>query len=340
MATPTKTDTDQLVRSLYLGILYRNPQPQELAHWVRQVENGLEPDALVNLLLNSEENQKHGPAAHLAFRPGHFYSPIVDTTAIAPDFRRRSAEPPPLSLPGITIDLESQIELWYRMLPFLREIPFPDAPADGFRYHFDNTNFAYGDGSILYAVLRLFKPDRLIEIGSGYSSACSLDTIERYLGGQVKVTLIEPFTALLRDVLGAETMHNIELHEARVQDVDLNVYTELDRGDVLFIDSTHLMKTGSDVCHELFSILPRLASGVLIHFHDIFWPFEYGEEWVLNENRSWNEIYGIHAFLMYNNAFEILFFNDYFRRFRTDLIANTYPKFLKNTGGSLWLRKR
>jgi hypothetical protein len=80
-------------------------------------------------------------------------------------------------------------------------------------------------------------------------------------------------------------MRNVELHEARVQDVTLDLYAELDRDDVLFIDSTHVMKTGSDVCHELFAILPRLASGVLIHFHDIFWPFEYGEEWVLKENR-------------------------------------------------------
>jgi hypothetical protein len=110
---------------------------------------------------------------------------------------------------------------------------------------------------------------------------------DRSLRGRrsLKVTFIEPFAALLRNVLGAETMRNVELHEARVQDVTLDLYAELDRDDVLFIDSTHVMKTGSDVCHELFAILPRLASGVLIHFHDIFWPFEYGEEWVLKENR-------------------------------------------------------
>src|SRR5260370_28828390 len=100
------------------------------------------------------------------------------------------------------------------------------------------------------------------------------------------------------------------------------------------------MKTGSDVCHELFEILPRLAPGVLIHFHDIFWPFEYSEAWGIENNLSWNELYGLRAFLMYNDNFEIVFFNDFFRRWRRNLIQETYPKFLHNTGGALWLRKR
>jgi hypothetical protein len=99
------------------------------------------------------------------------------------------------------------------------------------------------------------------------------------------------------------------------------------------------MKTASDVCYELFDILPHLAEGVLIHFHDMFWPFEYPASWVLDENRSWNELYGLRAFLMYNQEFEIIFFNDYFLRFEHDMIQEAYPTFLKNPGGSLWLRK-
>jgi hypothetical protein len=119
-----------------------------------------------------------------------------------------------------------------------------------------------------------------------------------------------------------------------------STFDDLSAGDILFIDSTHIVKTGSDVCCELFEILPRLPAGVLVHFHDIFWPFEYGEDWVLNENRSWNEIYALRAFLTYNSQFEIIFFNDFFRQFRRDLIAQTYPKFLNNTGGAIWLRRR
>jgi hypothetical protein len=100
------------------------------------------------------------------------------------------------------------------------------------------------------------------------------------------------------------------------------------------------MKTGSDVCHELFNILPALNRGVIIHFHDVFWPFEYPEDWVLLENRSWNEIYGLRAFLMNNSEYEILFFNDLFGRYFRSAIEKDYPDMLKNIGGSLWLRKK
>jgi hypothetical protein len=124
-----------------------------------------------------------------------------------------------------------------------------------------------------------------------------------------------------------------------VQDVDVAIFEQLDHGDVLFIDSTHVLKTGSDVCHELFSVLPALKAGVLIQFHDVFWPFEYPEDWVLRDNRSWNEIYALRAFLSYNTNFEILFFNDYFCTWHRDQVQHDYPAMLKNTGGSLWLRK-
>ena len=225
------------------------------------------------------------------------------------------------------------------LLPFLHEIPFPDEKADGFRYYFRNEAYSYGDASILYAMLRLNPPTRVIEVGSGYSSACTMDTIDRYLPSRVEVTFIEPYPELLRQTLGVQTMECVRLYDKPVQDIPLTVFAELQRGDILFIDFTHIMKSGSDVCYELFEVLPRLAPGVFVHFHDIFWPFEYSEEWVLRENRSWNEIYSIHAFLMYNQEFEIVFFNDFFRRLQPELIAASYPDFLKNTGGALWLRK-
>ena len=94
------------------------------------------------------------------------------------------------------------------------------------------------------------------------------------------------------------------------------------------------MKTGSDVCHELFNILPILKSGVFVHLHDIFWPFEYSAEWVVRENRSWNELYGLRAFLMYNDAFEVVFFNDYFVQHCYDTIQADYPAMLKDSGGN------
>jgi hypothetical protein len=144
---------------------------------------------------------------------------------------------------------------------------------------------------------------------------------------------------LLVSLLGEDTARRFVIHDSLVQRVDLQVFERLEPGDFLFIDSTHILKTGSDVCHELFNILPALKPGVFIHFHDIFWPFEYGRDWVLKENRSWNEIYGLRAFLMYNDAFEIVFFNEYFVRFCRERVQAGYPAMLKNSGGSIWLRK-
>ena len=118
---------------------------------------------------------------------------------------------------------------------------------------------------------------------------------------------------------------------------------ELEVNDILFIDSSHVVKTGSDVHFELTELIPRLRPGVVVHFHDIFYPFEYPKAWVLDINRSWNEIYFLHVFLMYNSAFGIEFFNTFFARNYPDIVRASIPahadKFLLNPGGGLWLRK-
>jgi hypothetical protein len=179
----------------------------------------------------------------------------------------------------------------------------------------------------------------MIEIGSGWSSACALDTIERYLDNKTTVTFIEPFPTLLRSLIG-ETRNECTIHETRVQNVDLAIFDELKSGDILFIDSTHVLNTGSDVHFELFDVLQRVREGVYVHIHDIFWPFEYPEQWVVEENRSWNEVYALRAFLMNNDSWDIVFFNDYFAKIEEDTIQSTCPSFLKKGGGSLWLRRR
>jgi len=270
--------------------------------------------------------------------PGHFYSPIVNVEEVRPLFAEKAASP--RTLPGIDIDLDAMFALWKQFLPYLKEQPFTDEQNNALRYYFKNPAFSYGDGSILYSMLRHFQPKRLIEVGSGYSSACAMDTIERYLGNNVTVSFIEPYPELLINLLGEKALSRVTINASGVQKADMSMFTQLEAGDFLFIDSTHVMKTGSDVCHELFNVLPSLKPGVFVHFHDIFWPFEYGTDWILKENRSWNELYGLRAFLMYNNAFEIVFFNDYFVQHCRESIEEDYPTMLKNTGGSIWLRKR
>jgi predicted O-methyltransferase YrrM len=333
-------DRGQLIRTLYWAILRRDPEPGAIEYWEGRLAKGMDLSLVVVAFLESQEYKELNKSlGSLCFPLGHFYSPIVNVSEIFERFWRKAQLPIPASLPGISIGLSSQTRTWQRMLPFLREIPFGPEKRVGLRYYFENPSYSYGDGSVLYSMLRMFCPRRIIEIGSGYSSACTMDTIEHYLDGPVAVTLIEPYPSLVRQILDNDALGRITLHELPVQDVALTVFDELQKDDILFIDSTHIMKTASDVCYELFDILPRLAPGVLIHFHDVFWPFEYPTSWVLEENRSWNELYGLRSFLMYNEQFEIIFLNDYFMRFERELIKQTFPTFLKNTGGSLWLRK-
>ena len=327
-----------IVCAFYKWLLHREPEPDALELWEAQLDSGLSADRLVEIFLGKEEFLKiEKKLSTLFVEPGHFYSPIVNVQDVRGQIEAISN---PDQLPALRISRDEHILLWRNLLPYLREIPFPDDALEGFRYYFNNPAFSYGDGSILYAMLRHFKPKKLIEIGSGYSSACVFDTIERYLGGNVEVSFIEPYPELLLRLLGDEVAKCVDIHTCEVQKVGLELFTSLDAGDFLFIDSTHVMKTGSDVCHEMFEVLPALKPGVLIHFHDIFWPFQYVAEWVLKDNRSWNEIYGLRAFLMYNEAFEVVFFNHYFAGKCREIILSDYPAMLKNSGGSIWLRKK
>jgi hypothetical protein len=327
----------QFINSLFRSVLHRAPRESELDHWTSVLSKGLDPRDLPAKLMVSKEFQKLSVRASKHFvEPGHFYSPIVDVEQVRARFEKPHTDAPP---EAIFFDHDAMRARWFELLPFMKDIPFPENSEPGCRYFFRNPAFSFGDGSILHAMLRRYRPKRLVEVGSGYSSACSIETIDRYLNGRVEVSFIEPYPELLFNLLGEERAAQCTIHVNGVQDTDPTVFSQLEDGDFLFIDSTHIMKTGSDVCYELFNVLPLLKPGVFVHFHDIFWPFEYSRKWVIDENRSWNEIYGLRAFLMYNDSFEIVFFNDWFARHSRDLIKDCYPAMLNNTGGSIWLRK-
>lgn len=275
----------------------------------------------------------------LAYRPGHFYSPICNPADLNRHYRdpRKSVATEGI-VAGIDVNARAQLELWESWGKYLREFPFPDRKKD-FRYYCQNTHFAVGDATILYCMLRHFKPRRLFEIGSGFSSACTLDTIEHYMDHEVQCTFIDPHPELLYALVRPDDRFKHTIISRQVQDVPAETFDQLEANDVLFIDSTHILKTGSDVAFELFDVLPRLSSGVIVHIHDMFYPFEYPREWVIDRNYSWNEIYAVRAFLMSNPNYQILFFNDYFARFARHLVERDAPRMLENPGGGLWLRR-
>jgi len=213
---------------------------------------------------------------------------------------------------------------------------FPEDLDRRFRYYGNNLVFPLGDALVLRTMIHVLRPRRIIEIGSGFSTACMLDTADE-LSVRPRITCIEPYPERLRSLL--RTADEVEILETPVQKVSLSRFAELGSGDILFIGSTHVLKSGSDVHYELFEILPSLQPGVAVHFHDLPYPFEYPLQWVFEENYSWNEAYAVRAFLMYNNDFSPFYSNSFIAMRDRALLDEFYPKFPDNPGTSLWIRK-
>jgi hypothetical protein len=185
---------------------------------------------------------------------------------------------------------------------------------------------------------RYLLPRRIIEIGSGFSSCVILDTNELFFGSSIKTTFIDPYPRRLMSLIKENDRSRIEIIPHRLQDVRLSIFEELQANDILFIDSTHVSKIDSDVNRIFFEILPLLSSGVYIHFHDIFFPFEYPKEWIY-EGRAWNEAYVLRAFLQYNTQFRVVLMNTFMEYFHETFFREKMPLCLKNPGGSIWIRK-
>jgi predicted O-methyltransferase YrrM len=214
-------------------------------------------------------------------------------------------------------------------MPFGKELP-------GLRYYFDNDFYSYTDGIILYSMLRHFKPRKIIEVGSGFSSALMLDTKD-YFKMDTELTFIEPYPERLISLLRDTDESKCHVLVENVQDIDPAVFKALNRNDILFIDSSHVLKTGSDLHFLMFDILPAIQPGVLIHFHDIFYPFEYPKESVF-AGRNWNENYFLRAFLMHNTSYIIRFFSHFMFTFHSSAFEKM-PLCYKNGGGNLWIEK-
>jgi hypothetical protein len=218
-------------------------------------------------------------------------------------------------------------------------MPFTATRQPDVRTFLDNPRYAFLDAIALHCMLRHLSPRRVIEVGSGYSSCVTLDTNERFLDGRAELTFVEPYPDELLGLLEPNDPARGRIVQRKVQELEIDTFSQLEANDLLFIDSTHVAKVGSDVNHLFFKVFPTLRSGVMIHVHDIFYPFEYPKEWIY-EGRAWNEAYLLRAFLMHNSAYEIIFWNDYLARFHRAALERALPLGLKNTGGAIWLRKR
>jgi predicted O-methyltransferase YrrM len=280
------------------------------------------------------ESWKRHP--ELRVPPGHFYSPIPAIVDLKINEDEVFGYPP--AIRGVDLNEAAQVDLLKRFAAFYREQPFTAERVQGRRYFFENPNYSYNDAIVLYCLIRHVRPKRIVEVGSGYSSCAMLDVNELFFGDAITCTFIDPYPQLLRDLIKASDHDRVRIIGEKVQAADIDIFRELAASDILFIDSSHVAKTGSDVNYILFKILPLLREGVYIHFHDIFYPFEYPTEWVY-EGRAWNEAYLLRAFMQYNRAFEIQFFNSFLISKYRDVFEADMPLCLKGIGANLWLRK-
>ncbi|TAK31220.1 MAG: class I SAM-dependent methyltransferase [Saprospiraceae bacterium] len=268
--------------------------------------------------------------------PGHYYSPIPDLEEV----KKREAEIYDLNrnIHGIAFNDEVQLGLLEKVRSCLPEAPWTFEKKEELLYHYDNIYYTWSDALSLFGLMKSLRPKRIVEAGSGWSSAVMLDTNRLFFDSKIELTFIEPFPDRLLEVTGGG--YSINLNQSTIQRAGLDVFKNLEAGDFLFIDTSHVSKTGSDVNYILFEVLPVLKPGVYIHFHDIFYPFEYPKEWIY-KGYAWNENYILRAFLMDNPGYEIAFMNTYLEyKYPEKLPEKLFTRYNNSITGSIWLRKK
>lgn len=230
-------------------------------------------------------------------------SPYPDITEIHDNENRMFGDK---KVEGIDFNLNRQMEL-LGAFDAGTLLDWTSYPGDKFRYYYDNEYFMAGCARVLFYMINVLKPEKIIEVGSGFSTAVMLDTNENCFDNKIKVTAIEPYPGRLKKILRPHDA--LEIYEKKLQDIPADYFECLGENDLLFIDSSHVSKFNSDVNYIFFEILPRLKKGVYIHFHDIFYPFIYPKQWIY-EGRAYNEMYLLRAFLMGNQNYKIQLFPD------------------------------
>ena len=273
--------------------------------------------------------EKHG--FHVT--PVHFYQPIPDTQVLPKTLWNRPSE-----LVGVDMNDAIPLDLLRHVFPKFRDeyqhfLPKPSGHQNEF--HLDNRMFDGTDALVAYCMIRNFKPRLIIEVGSGFSSLVLGQAAAK--NGSSRLICIEPYP---RDFLRKGVPGLQLLIEKSVQDIDLEFFSQLESGDVLFIDSSHTVKIGGDVNYLFLEVLPRLKPGVIVHVHDIFLPFDYRRDWVLDEFRFWTEQYLLQAFLMFNTEFEVIMANSYLSHYHKDDLKAAFPDLASWGGGSFWMRRK
>lgn len=257
----------------------------------------------------------------ISLGPNHFYWPV-------PNVSELEQQRWPAGRLAAPVDLRFPVQL-----DFLREMAaeyapewnFPERFTSDSAYHYNNGFFESVDAEIAYSFVRRFKPSHVIEVGGGFSTRLltqALRTNFEQDGVRAELTTIDPGLHSSRDPAPSVST---EVIPRPVQEIDLDLFSSLDEGDILFLDSSHVVRVGSDVVYEYLEILPRLRKGVLIHAHDIFLPHDYPLSWVVDNLSFWNEQYLLLAFLSFNSSFEVLWSSSGMQTFHPRALEKMVP---------------
>jgi methyltransferase family protein len=272
----------------------------------------------------------------ITYPPGHFHSPLLDISGFSSNDLNLPFDGPEW-WEHLDLRRDEQRSFYNELVDRFPPPPFPRQKSDHYRYFSDNNWFPLSDAFTLSAIIRKEKPRRIVEIGAGFSSAVILDTLS-HTQASALLTFIEPSPNRLHTLLSGHENAVPTVLEQKVQEVSLSVFDQLESQDLLFIDSSHVSKIGSDVTFILLRILSRLKPGVLVHFHDVFYPFTYPARWI-RQGCAWNESLFLRAFLLGNAKFKLVAFNSYAGYSFPEVFRERFPAFLNDTGASIWIKK-
>lgn len=239
------------------------------------------------------------------------------------DFRQGKSRALERRLPGIDWNGEEQCNL-LKTLTFSSELEgTPVQKPEALEYYFDNGAFGSGDAEFLYQLIRLKKPKRIIEVGSGHSTLMAIKAVKKNAaerpGYACEHVCIEPYLAPWLESTGVQVVRQ------KIEELPVSFFERLEADDLLFIDSSHVIRPDGDVLFEYLEVLPTLKRGVIVHVHDIFSPRDYPAEWVHDWVRFWNEQYLLEAFLTHNREWKIIGALNYLHHHHAEAFRSVAP---------------
>jgi len=267
--------------------------------------------------------------------PNHFYQPIPDTSKLSSTLFKKKSK-----MVGVDMNKVSQSKLLNSFSKFrgeykhFKELSKSIDDQKDPKFYFGNLAFDNVDALSYYSMIRLFKPRRIVEVGSGWST--KIAAAAALANKKTELVIIEPFP---QPILQKGFPGLTKVTKKRVQDIPLTFFDSLNGNDMLFIDSSHTVKTGGDVNYLLLEVIPRLQKGVFVHVHDIFFPYDYPKKWVLDEHRFWAEQYLLQAFLSFNDSFEVVYCSSYMADNFPAKVKKAFPGRKTIKGGSIWIRR-